>query len=288
MIEKRINIMEPEIPTLQQPPAEEPAEKKQVEYASVTERFVALLIDYGVVFIPAQLIARVILNIMGPITELWQIASIFIGINLLFILYETILSSGDRVTLGKALVGIAVVKKDLSGPISLPRAFLRAIGYYFSAALLMCGFLLAFFDDKHRALQDFLGGSVVVQIREKTWMERTMVRLLGGVLLVAFAATSYTQFFGRGGTLQQFYIRRAQEHLGKIALLEEAHYNRYGSYTNDLLRLSLLSGDPVQFQRDTQKVLYPKGFKIGVQGNYYKISARARDARNTPVYFTSK
>ena len=213
---------------------------------------------------------------------------LFAGINFLFILYETILSCGDRVTLGKSLVGIAVVKKDLSGSISLPRAFLRAIGYYVSAGLLMCGFLLAFFDDKHRALQDFFGGSVVVQVRERTWFERTFVRFLGTVLLLAFAWTAYTQFFGKGSLLQQFYISRAQEHLGKIALLEEAHYSLYGSYTNDLLRLSLLSGDPVQFQRDTQKVLYPKGFKIGVQGNSYKISAMAKDAKHTPVYWSSK
>ena len=132
-----------------------------------------------------------------------------------------------------------------------------------SAALLMGGFLFAFVEERHRALQDFLGGSVVVQIRQKTWFERIIMRFLGAVLLAAFGWVAYSQFFASGSLLQQFYIRRAEEHLGKIALLEEAHYTYYGSYTNDLLRLSLLSGDPVQFQRDTQKVLFPKDFKIG-------------------------
>lgn len=286
MIENRINIMEPQTPAPAPAPAAE--EKPRVEYASVTERFMALLIDYGVTFIPAQLLAWICLKIIGPEVELWQIIGLFVGINLLFVLYETIFSSGDRVTLGKALVGIAVVKKDLSGPISLPRAFLRAIGYYVSAALLMCGFLLSFFDDRHRALHDFFGGSVVVQIREKSWFEKTMLRLLGTVLLMAFAWTAYSQFFGGGAFMQQFYVRRAQEHLQKIAMLQEAHRVRYGVYTNDLLRLSLLSGDPVQFQRDTQKVLYHKGFKIGVQGDSYKISALAKDAKHTPVYWSSK
>ena len=162
MTENRINIMDPQTPA---PAAAAVSEKPQVEYASVTERFVALLIDYGVVFIPAQLLAGLVLKLLGPDVELWQIVALFGGINVLFILYETVFSCGDRVTLGKALVGIAVVKKDLSGPVSLPRAFMRAIGYYVSAALLMCGFLLAFFDDRHRALHDFFGGSVVVQIR---------------------------------------------------------------------------------------------------------------------------
>ncbi len=285
MTENRINIMDPE--TLA-PVVNTVEEKPKVEYASVTERFVALLIDYGVVFIPAQLLAGVVLKILGPDVGLWQIISIFAGINLLFILYETILSSGDRVTLGKSLVGIAVVKADLSGPISIPRAFLRAIGYYISAALLMGGFLFAFVEERHRALQDFLGGSVVVQIRQKTWFERIIMRFLGAVLLAAFGWVAYSQFFASGSLLQQFYIRRAEEHLGKIALLEEAHYTYYGSYTNDLLRLSLLSGDPVQFQRDTQKVLFPKDFKIGVQENTYKISARAKDRKKTQVYWTKK
>lgn len=119
----------------------------------------------------------------------------------------------------------------------------------------------------------------MVQIRQKTWLERTLVRLLGGALLAAFAWTAYTQYFGGGSLLQEYYIRHAKEHLGKIALLEEAHRSRYGYYTNDLLRLSLLSGDPVQFQRDTQKILQPRGFKIGVKGDSYKISAVAKDAK---------
>lgn len=281
MTEQRIDIMEPRVG------AETPAgaEKPQVVYATVTERFVALLIDYGAVFIPAQLIASLFIKLWEPELDLWGVLAVLGGINGAFILYETILSSGDRVTLGKSLVGIAVVKKDLSGPLSIGQAFVRVIGYYISAALFMCGFLLAFFDDRHRALQDFLSGSVVVQIREKSWVERTLVRLAGGVLLSVFAWTVYSQFFGGGSVFQKYYVDQARKHLAKIALLEEAHYTRYGRYTNDLLRLSLLSGDPVQFQRDTQKVLSPKGFKIGVSGDRYKISAVALDDKKTAVYY---
>ena len=282
MTEHRINIMEPEVPVVN--PASEGNPK--VVYATVSERFVALLIDYGVVFMPAQLIAALIMKWWGPDMELWGVIAVFGGMNGAFVLYETILASGDRVTLGKSLVGIAVVKKDLSGPLSLFQALKRVIGYYISAALFMCGFLVAFFDDRHRALQDFLSGSVVVQIRQKSWIEQMLVRCLGTVLLVSFAWISYSQFFGGGAIMDKYYVDRARKHLVNIALLEEAHYTRYGRYTNDLLRLSLLSGDPVQFQRDTQKILSPKGFKIGVNGNRYKLSAVARDAKKTPVYYS--
>ncbi len=283
MTEHRINIMDdaPAVAAQQQVQEKEP----EVIYASVAERFVALLIDYGVIFMSCRFVIWLWLKLFKPDFEMWQYYGAIILMNGLFILYETVFSCGDRMTLGKALVGIAVMKKDLSGPISWVRAFLRAIGYYISGALLMCGFLWAFFDDKKRSLHDLLGGSVVVQIRAKSAAERWLVRGLGMALLVIFAWVVYVQFFGAGSLIDQYYIRHAKKHLQKIAVLEEAHNLRYGYYTNDLLRLSLLSGDPVQFQRDTQKILAPKGFKIGVTEDTYKISAVAKDSKNTRVVY---
>ncbi len=282
MTENRINIMQEEVPAV----ATQTPQTPKVTYASVSERFVALLIDYGVIFLSCQFLVWLWVKLANPELMLWQAIGLIGCINTLFVLYEAVLSCGDRMTLGKALVGIAVVKKDLSGSVSFGRALLRAIGYYISGGLLMCGFLLAFFDDKHRALHDFLGGSVVVQIRQKSGGESALLRVLGSVLLIAFAWTAYTQFFGGGALVDQYLVRQARKYLYKVALLEEGHKARYGYYTNDLLRLSLLSGDPVQFQRDTQKILAPKGFKIGVTEDSYKISAVAKDKKHTPVFFS--
>lgn len=283
MAEQRINIMEDAVPGETAP--SQPSASKTV-YASVSERFVAFLIDYGVIFIPCQLAGRLFFKFIRPEVELADYLLWILAVNGLFILYEAVFSCGDRMSLGKSLVGIAVVNKDLEGSVSFGRALLRAVGYYISGALLMCGFLLAFFDDRHRALHDILGGSVVVQVREKSFTERALVRLLGSILLLAFAWTAYTQFFGRGALIDQYYIRHARKHLRKIAALEEVHKVRYGYYTNDLLRLSLLSGDPVQFQRDTQGILAPKGFRIGVTKDSYKISAMAKDKKNTRVTYS--
>lgn len=285
MTEHRINIMQDEVPAVQT--AQQPQEQK-VQYASVSERFVALLIDYGVIFTTCQFLVWLWDKMAHPELTVWQAFALIGCINLLFVLYEAVLSCGDRVTLGKALVGIAVVKKDLSGPVSFGRALFRAVGYYISGGLLMCGFLLAFFDDRHRALHDFLGGSVVVQIRQKSVGERLLLRALGSLLLIVFAWTAYQQFFGGGAIVDQYLVRQARKYLYNIALLEEGHKARYGYYTNDLLRLSLLSGDPVQFQRDTQKILRPKGFKIGVTKDSYKIIAVAKDKKHTQVVFAPK
>lgn len=277
--EHRINIMSDETADAPRAQAEEPAA------AGVTERFVALLIDWGVVFIPYQLLLVLALRWIRP--DLDQLYWLLAGVNIPFILYETVFTSGGRVTLGKLLVGIRVVNKNTGEPLSLMRAFARAIGYYVSAAILMCGFLLAFIDSEHRALQDFMAGSVVVQARKKSWGEKTVLSLAGFILMVSFAGYFYSQIFGAGSFTQQRLISRARAHLEKIGYLEEVHRMNFGYYTNDLLRLSLLSGDPVQFQRDTHEVLDRKGFRIGVGPKGYKISARAKDVRKTPVYYPS-
>ena len=284
--EHRINIMQDVAPA----PAAQTAVAPQAEklpYAAITERFVALAIDYGVIFLPLQLLAWIICNVFGTYLELEHVIAMAVGMNVIFILYEAVFSCGGRVTLGKTLVGIAVVKKDLSGPISFPRALLRAIGYYISAFLFFGGFVLALVDDRKRALHDFLGGSVVVQLRERAGWEVWAIRALGTVLMLLFAGSLYQSFGGRNWQ-EKYKVRQAQNFLQNIALLEEGHYIRYGYYTNDILRLSLLSGDPVQFQRDAHKVLGRRGFKIGVNGNRYKISAQAKDSQNTPVYYTNK
>ena len=229
--EHRINIMEDTpVPVVREESAS--PEEETLPYASIMERFVALLIDYGVILFPLQLLMAIICKIIGHALEMWQLVAIIVGMNLVFVLYETIFSSGNRVTLGKNLVGIAVVNQDRTGPISIPQAFLRAIGYYISTILFFGGFVFAFVDDRKRALHDFLGGSVVVQRRERDWWEVWAVRCIGALLLVIFIVGMYRAVGGREWQ-EQIKVRDARNFLEKIALLEEGHRIRYGYYTND-------------------------------------------------------
>ncbi len=276
----RINIMQ-ETPAA---PAEA-AQAPQPAVAGVLERLVALMIDAGLVFFVYQMFLLVLLRFISP--DLQQLYWWIAGVNVPFILYETLFTSGGRNTLGRALVGVRAVRLSDGEALNLAQAFVRAVGYYISAALLMCGFLLAFIDSQHRALQDYLAGSVVVQARQKSGGEKALLSLTGLVLLLAFGGYFYQRLFGAGSLVQQRMISRAQEQVEKIGYLEEVHRVQFGHYTNDLLRLSLLSGDPVQFQRDTQAVLDRKDFRIGVSATGYKIKARAKDVRKTPVYYPS-
>jgi len=258
-------------------------EEQSVPYASVTERFAALLIDYALIFIVFGFICSAVLSLIGKRYDENFVLGNFIFINIVFILYETFLSCGDRMTLGKALVGIGVMRSDLQGPLPWYRAFVRAIGYYISAGFLLCGFLWAFIDNKHRAWHDFLSGSVVVEVRQRSALEKALVRGLGGLIIAVFFGIFYFQSFGGTSWRQKYKVRQAEKMLQKVAVLEEGHFRRYGYYTNDLLRLALLSGDPVQFQRDMQKNLQPKGFYIGATQYTYKITAFATDKKKTQV-----
>ena len=282
--EHRINIMEdqPAVTASQAKPAD------KVEYASIVERFIALLIDYGVVFFPLLLLTRFILNRMPSEMAINSLIPALVAINIFFIVYETIFSCGDRVTFGKSLVGIAVMKEDSSGPISFFRAFLRAIGYYISAGLFGCGFLWALIDDRHRSLHDMLGGSVVVRVRPKSTFETILLHVAGSILLFVMGYVLYNNVWGGSEWREKIKVNQAKDFVAKFGYLEEMHYRLYGDYTTDYLRLVLLSGDPVQFQRDMNKVLYNKGFRIGVQDGKYKIMARAKDSKNSIVIYEKR
>ena len=282
--EHRINILGEDIPGPTQP--KENVQEK-VAYASIIERFLALLIDYGIIFMPLQLVARIVFDRLPSDTVVDCFIPVIIGINVVFVLYETIFSCGDRVTLGKSLVGIAVMKEDASGPISFGRSFLRAMGYYISAALLGCGFVWALIDDRHRSLHDMLGGSVVVRVRRKSMLEMVALHLVGTLLLAGTCYFLYNNMWGGSRWRETLKVSQAQDFLKNMGLLEEAHKRLYGSYTTDYLRLVLLSGDPVQFQRDMNKKLSNKDFRIGVKDNTYKIVARAKDDRQTVVVYSS-
>ena len=271
------NIME------EQSSEEQQMGKQGPSVASITERFIALLIDcaltLGIFTLLLFLHSGKILVTTG------QLYLLISALTVLFVLYMAVFSCGGRSTLGKKLVGIRVVDKDTAESLSFVRALLRSIGYYVSSLLLMCGFLLAIIDDKHRALHDYFGHSVVIEARYKTWGEKMALTLTGLILLAVLGIYFYKGLFGAGSLEQQRLISRAQRHLEEIAYLEELHYKNYGYYTNDLQRLSIISGDPVQFQRDTQAALSPKDFRIGVTKEGYKIKARAKNDKQTPVYW---
>jgi uncharacterized RDD family membrane protein YckC len=115
-------------------------------------RFAAALIDsilVGIVLVPIQLSVS---------------AGAYYAISLpLLAVYYTLLEGGPRgQTVGKMACGIRVFDLARGGPIGYPRGFIRFIGRYVSAIVILLGYLWMLWDKEKQTWHDKFAGSVVV------------------------------------------------------------------------------------------------------------------------------
>ena len=246
-------------------------ENNVLPIASVFERAVAFIIDLMLWVI----ISTSIYKLIGSnSTSTYAVISV-----ILFIVYLTIGNTGKLQTVGKFLMGIKVINRKTKENISIISSLLRVLGYFLSFATLGIGFVFVLFSKKRLALEDLIAGTEVVTVREKSNAEMTFISFLGTFLVIGAVFVVYNSLvFNPYKAMKE----SAKEQLVKIAYLEELHKEHYGVYTNDLLRLALLSGDAVQFQRDMQQYSRPDGFKIALNknGNGYLIEGFAKDNAN--------
>lgn len=254
-------------------------ENNSVNIASIFERAIAFVID---IMLWLTVSTWVYSTVQPHSVKIYFVLSL-----LAFVLYETIFTAGKLKTIGKFLLGIKVIDRHTKQNLDFGHAFLRAIGYILSIFTFFLGFAFVLFSKKRLTLEDLLAGSEVISTREKTGTEMTLISFLGTVLIIFAVYFAYSNLvFNPYKAMKQ----SAQEQLLKIAYLEELHKEKYGAYTNDLLRLALISGDEVQFQRDMQQYFRPNGFQIGVSKDGYYIEGFAKDnadpAKSSKVYFT--
>ena len=76
----------------------------------------------------------------------------------LHVIYHTVLVGGCGQTLGKMLLGVAVVRRD-GAPAGYGRALLRCVGGGLCVLTLGLGRLLVLFTRDRRALSDFVAGT---------------------------------------------------------------------------------------------------------------------------------
>ncbi len=260
----------------------EPAPQEEVFIpAAVFERAVALFIDLFLFITLFSVIFYILGGLFGARALNILYALFFNGA---FILYCSFFGSQGRKTLGKFLLGINAVDNKTGQALTLKQAFIRTLGYYLGFFTLFGGFALAFFNKKRRALEDILSGSRVIETREKSDQESIIIAVLGTVLISAVFIYLYFVAKSVTGAADAAMVTAAQRQVNQIAYLEEQHKKAYGFYTEDLVRLGLISGDAVQFQRDVQKNLKRRGFAVGVTPRGYKISGHAKDLNQTPVF----
>jgi len=136
-------------------------------YAGVIGRSAALLLDYLILvalfvalsWFIGQVSLRSRINDSGRV-GLTAAASFLIAL----LYFSALEGSRAQATLGKMALGLQVA--DVHGqPIGFVRAAARFLAKLLSLLVLGVGFLMALFNDRHRALHDVLTGTVVAKVR---------------------------------------------------------------------------------------------------------------------------
>lgn len=255
--------------------------------AGFNERFLAYVLDALPFVVGAQLSLNALVSAgVMPYTSAneWKWKSLWI---FAYIVYETILSSGGRATLGKLALGLRVRAADGS-ELSVGRAFLRACGYFLSSATLNLGYFLALVTTNKRALHDFLAGSRVVSVKERGEVGDGLVLAFSWGLMAILAVSWLNQTVLKMSPGEKAQIVQAHRTISKLARLEEIYAQREGHYTNDIKALADLTGNVNAVRAELFKTLQPDSLMIASNGRRFKITARARNWRKTEVEVLSR
>lgn len=123
-------------------------------------RFVASLIDTGILFFSFSVILLVFSRFLGLEKILTPISVQTAFFCVLSCVYYTVLTARTGRTWGKQVLDIRVINVD-GTPVGYGKSFLRWCAYAVSYATLLIGFFLAGWDKRKRALHDFLSGTEV-------------------------------------------------------------------------------------------------------------------------------
>ncbi|MBI4351205.1 MAG: RDD family protein [Elusimicrobia bacterium] len=205
----------------------------------------------------------------------------------LYIVYETIFSSGGRATLGKYLLNIRVKAKDGS-ELSVRRAFVRSLAYFLSSATFNLGYLLALVTENKRALHDLIAGSRVVSIRGRSDWGNGLVLAFSWGMMVILCGTWLNNTVLKVTPSEKKQIIAAHRTISKLAKLEELYLQREGHYTNDLRKLADLTGNVNAVRAELFNNLRPESLVIASNGRKFLITAKARNWRKTEVQVASR
>jgi len=143
--------------------------------AGVGARFLALLLDglimAGVAIVVALVTGLLIAVLLAALGESvgGAVAAvvgilIYLGLIVASFAYEILLQAGPYgQTIGKAVVGVRVVRADTGGRLTVGQSTGRVLARSFlSGSILLLGYLWAFFDDRRRSWHDMLAETLVI------------------------------------------------------------------------------------------------------------------------------
>lgn len=245
-----------------------------------SERFIAYLLDtvpftvaaVGTVWVWGGPLARPITNqvLIGAgaawmgLAVLWQFAGNLAG-----------------GTLGKKLLGLAVVTADGSSP-GFVRSLARALGWVLSTPLANFGFIVALFHPRTRALHDMLSGTYVVEAGPRR-SNGALVFLVAAPAAIGLLVLQYWTNMLRPTPADIAAIARAENGLNVIARIEETYRAKNGTYAATVADLASASGDVELFRSAMLDVFRPTPFILQAGNARWRVVAAAKDRRNTLV-----
>jgi uncharacterized RDD family membrane protein YckC len=138
----------------------------QGHYAGFASRLAAFAIDIVTLLVLFDILGKTVEYVVSTLSgSSWKISNLPVGgglaIGILAFLYCTYpVAAGSR-TFGMAVAGLRVVRPDGSR-VGWSQAVIRIVALPLSFLTLGFGFLLILFRHDNRALQDLIGGTVVV------------------------------------------------------------------------------------------------------------------------------
>jgi uncharacterized RDD family membrane protein YckC len=142
-----------------------PAQRRLPVYAGIATRAAALAVDALAalsIFVLGSAVVALIASLVGGIRPHWLAGSL-LGAEWIVVAggYFVLFWSAAGQTPGMRLMRLRVQRPG-GGGLSAGRAVIRTIGLALAIIPIFAGFLPALFDDRRRALPDFLAGTVVV------------------------------------------------------------------------------------------------------------------------------
>lgn len=204
-----------------------------------------------------------------------------------YVLYETILTSGGRATVGKIIMGIRVRALD-GGDLPVFRALVRALAYFLSSATLNLGYLAALVTPGKRALHDYIAGSKVVSVKERGEVANGLVLAFSWGIMAILIGSWLNQTVLKLSPGEKAQIVAAHRTISKLAKLEEIYMLREGHYTNELKDLADLTGNVNAVRAELYKTLEPGSLTFISNGRRFTITAKARNWRKTEVEVSSR
>jgi len=142
-----------------------PNQRRLPVYAGIATRAAALAVDALValsIFVLGSAVVALIASLVGGIRPHWLAGSL-LGVGWLIVAggYFVLFWSAAGQTPGMRLMRLHVQRPE-GGGLSLGRSIVRAIGLALAIIPCFAGFVPALFDERRRALPDYLAGTVVL------------------------------------------------------------------------------------------------------------------------------